>query len=125
MKNNSDKVYEKFKNYDFSDAKHVSEVPHLAKLQAEAGGKAHVTMRIDNEVLAVFKARAEMMGGKYQTLMNEALKQFAQGLTLADVVREAVRESLNGCGGLRSMPATSSPPHKKAKKPSSERARHR
>ena len=32
-------------------------------------------MRIDNEVLAVFKARAEMVGGNYQTMMNDALRQ--------------------------------------------------
>lgn len=35
-------------------------------------------MRIDNDVLATFKARAEMIGGNYQTLMNDALKQFAE-----------------------------------------------
>ncbi len=30
-------------------------------------------MRVDNDVLAIFKARAEMVGGNYQTMMNEAL----------------------------------------------------
>lgn len=45
--------------------------------------------------LAVFKARAEMTGGNYQTLMNEALGQFAQGLTLSDVVRETIRQELH------------------------------
>ncbi len=37
MKNNSDELYEKFKDYDFSDARPVSKVPHLAQLQAQAG----------------------------------------------------------------------------------------
>ena len=39
--------------------------------------------------------RAEMSGGNYQTLMNEALRQFAQGITLADVVRETIRKELH------------------------------
>lgn len=95
MKNNSDKAYAKFKGYDFSDAKPVAKTPHLAKLQAMAGKKARITMRVDNNVLAIFKARAEQSGGNYQTLMNEALKQYAHGLTLTDVVRDAVRETLD------------------------------
>ena len=95
MKTSSDPMHDKFKDYDFADAKPVAETPHLARLQAEAGGKTRITMRVDNEVLAIFKARAEMCGGNYQTLMNEALKQFAHGLNLSDVVREAVHESLD------------------------------
>ncbi len=95
MKNSSDKAYAKFKDYDFSDAKPVAKTPHLAKLQAMAGKKARITMRVDNNVLAIFKARAEQSGGSYQTLMNEALKQYAHGLTLTDVVRDAVRETLD------------------------------
>jgi uncharacterized protein (DUF4415 family) len=97
MKSSSDKMFEKFKDLDFTDAKPVAETPHLAKLQAQAGNKTRITMRIDNEVLAVFKARAEMVGGNYQSMMNDALRQYAQGLTLSDVVREAVREGLDAC----------------------------
>jgi len=93
MKTNSDKMYDKYKDYDFTEAKPVSETPHLAKLQAETGGKSRITMRVDNEVLATFKARAEIVGGNYQTMMNDALKQFAQGLRLSDVVREAIHET--------------------------------
>jgi uncharacterized protein (DUF4415 family) len=97
MKISSDKEYEKFKDYDFVEAKSVAETPHLSKLQAQAGHKARITMRVDSDVLAIFKARAEMVGGNYQTLMNEALKQFSQGLTLADVLRDTVRETLGKC----------------------------
>ena len=82
------------KEYDFGKAKRARDVPHLAKLQAEMAGKSRVTMRIDNAVLAVFKARAESSGGSYQTMMNEALKQYALGLTVADVVRETIREEM-------------------------------
>lgn len=45
-----------------------------------------VSMIPDSNVLAVFKARAGIAGGSYQTLMNEALKQFAHGLNLSDIV---------------------------------------
>ncbi|MCF8151708.1 MAG: BrnA antitoxin family protein [Burkholderiaceae bacterium] len=82
------------KEYDFSSAKRAKDVPHLAKLQAEMAGKSRVTMRVDNAVLAAFKARAESSGGNYQTMMNEALKQYALGLTMADVVRATIREEM-------------------------------
>ena len=102
MKTSSDKMYDKYKDYDFTEAKPVSETPHLAKLQTEAGGKSRITMRVDNEVLATFKARAEMIGGNYQTMMNDALKQFVQGLKLSDVVREAIHETWETCLTTRS-----------------------
>ncbi len=102
MKTSSDKMHEKYKDFDFAEAKSVSETPHLAKLQAETGGKSRITMRVDNDVLATFKVRAEMVGGNYQTLMNEALKQFSQGLKLTDIVREAIHETLETCLTTRS-----------------------
>ena len=95
MSNNSDPLFDRYADMDFSDAKPVSEIPALAQLQAEHGGKSRITMRVDNETLAIFKARAEMSGGNYQTLMNEALRQFAQGLTLANVVRETIKQELH------------------------------
>ena len=94
MSNNSDPMFDRYADMDFTDAKPVTQVPTLAKLQAEHGGKSRITMRVDNATLAVFKARAEMTGGNYQTLMNEALGQVAQGQTLADVVRETIRQEL-------------------------------
>ncbi len=95
MSNNSDPMFDRYADMDFTDAKPVTQVPALAKLQAEHGGKSRITMRVDNATLAVFKARAEMTGGNYQTLMNEALSQVAQGQTLADVVRETIRQELH------------------------------
>ncbi len=94
MSNNSDPMFDRYADMDFTDAKPVTQVPALVKLQAEHGGKSRITMRVDNATLAVFKARAEMTGGNYQTLMNEALRQVAQGQTLADVVRETIRQEL-------------------------------
>ena len=63
-------------------------------------------MRVDNDVLATFKVRAEMVGGNYQTLMNDALKQFTQGLKLTDIVREAIHETLETCLTTRSAGRT-------------------
>ena len=48
MKASSDKMYDKFKEYDFSEAKPVSETPPLAILQKEMGGKSRITTRVDN-----------------------------------------------------------------------------
>ena len=95
MNSNSDPMFKKYAEMDFSNAKSVAEVPALARLQGEHGGKSRITIRVDNATLAVFKARAEMTGGNYQTLINEALRQVAEGQTLADVVRETIREELN------------------------------
>jgi uncharacterized protein (DUF4415 family) len=83
MGNNSDPMFDRFADLDFSDAKPVGETPALARLQAEQGGKTPVTMQIDNNTLAVFKARAEMSGSDYSALMNDALKQFAESLRMA------------------------------------------
>ncbi|HRY14944.1 MAG: BrnA antitoxin family protein [Candidatus Competibacteraceae bacterium] len=94
MNNNSDPLFEQYADLDFADAKPVSAIPALAQLQAEQGGKSRITIRVDNATLAFFKARAEMTGSHYQTLINEALQQFAQGQTLADVVRATLREEL-------------------------------
>lgn len=98
MKNNSDPMFDRFAKMDFSNAEPVSGVLALARLQAEHGGKSRVTMRLDNDVLAVFKARAEMTGGNYQTIINQALRDAAQGMTLAEVVRQTIRQELHTAG---------------------------
>jgi len=95
MKTSSDPLRKKYANLDFSDAKPVSEIPALARLQAEHGGKTRITMRIDNATLNAFRERADSMGANYQTMMNEALAQFVKGWTLVDVVRETIREELH------------------------------
>jgi uncharacterized protein (DUF4415 family) len=95
MSNNSDPLFDRYSNMDFSEAKPVSAIPALARLQAEHGGKSRVTMRLDNDVLAIFKARAEMTGGNYQTLINQALRDAANGITLAEVVRQTIRQELH------------------------------
>ena len=98
MNNSSDPLFDDLADLDFSEAKPVAEVPALARLQAERGNQSQVTMRVDNRILAAFTARAEMVGSNYQTLMNDALRQFVEGQTLADVVRETIRRELHQDG---------------------------
>jgi uncharacterized protein (DUF4415 family) len=95
MSNNSDPLFDRYADLDFSEAKPVSAIPALVRLQAEHGGTSRVTLRLDDDVLAVFKARAEVTGGSYQTLINQALRDAAQGMTLADVVRQTIRQELH------------------------------
>jgi uncharacterized protein (DUF4415 family) len=85
--------------YDFSKAKRAKDVPHLAKLQAEAAkGKTRVTMYLDDNVLDAFRARAQEEGKGYQTLINDTLKQAViihdkpvTEETLRRVIREEIR----------------------------------
>jgi BrnA antitoxin of type II toxin-antitoxin system len=39
-------------------------------------GKTRISIFIDNAILATFRQRAEAAGVGYQTMMNEALKQY-------------------------------------------------
>jgi len=95
MKSSSDPIHEKYSGLDFSDALPVSEVPALARLQAEHGGKTRITMRVDNATLAAFKARADKAGASYQTMMNEALAQFVSGADIEETLRRVIREELH------------------------------
>ncbi|HKA20676.1 MAG TPA: BrnA antitoxin family protein [Blastocatellia bacterium] len=75
--------------YDFSKGKRGA-------LIAEPG-KTRITIYIDNAVLNEFRARAERAGTGYQTMMNEALRDFlaesAPPVTEA-VLRQVIREEL-------------------------------
>ena len=71
------------KEYDFSTAKRAKDVPHLARLQANSQqGKTRITMWVDEDVIAAFRARAEQTGTGYQTEINRALRQHAEGTPL-------------------------------------------
>lgn len=52
MNNNSDPLYKQYADLDFSDAKPIAEIPALAQLQAEQGGKSRITMCEDNDTLS-------------------------------------------------------------------------
>jgi uncharacterized protein (DUF4415 family) len=81
--------------YDFSQSKAASEIPHLAKLQAQ-GGKTRITMYVDDDVLAAFRAQAEEQGVGYQTAINQVLRDYLrQGESvLESLLRKVIREEL-------------------------------
>ena len=85
--------------YDFSKANRAKDVPHLAKLQAATSkGKTRVTIYLDDEVLATFRAHAESQGKGYQTLINDTLRQvIAMGNTpvTLESLRQVIREELH------------------------------
>jgi len=54
--------------YDFSKGKRGAVVPQK--------GKTRISIFIDNAVLDGFRARAEKAGTGYQTMMNDALRQY-------------------------------------------------
>lgn len=86
--------------YDFSQSKAASEVPHLAKLQAQ-GGKTRITMYVDDDVLAAFRAQAEEQGVGYQTAINQVLRDYLrQGESALEILlRKVIREELQPRSG--------------------------
>ena len=64
--------------YELSDAEFL-QLKRVGRPPAEIT-KARITIRVDKDTLNIFKSRAERLGGNYQTLMNEALKKYAQEL---------------------------------------------
>lgn len=83
------------KEYDFSKARRASRVPHLARLQAEAKGKSRITIMLDNDLLTVFRAKADSEGTGYQTLINQALRQATGAISVDEAtVRRVIREEL-------------------------------
>jgi uncharacterized protein (DUF4415 family) len=83
------------KQYDFSKAKRAKNVPHLAKLQAEAKGKSRITIMLDNDLLMAFRTKADEEGIGYQTLINRTLRE-AIGSRPVDeaTLRKVLREEL-------------------------------
>ncbi|MEG3845049.1 BrnA antitoxin family protein [Microcoleus sp. herbarium14] len=54
--------------YDFSQAKRGAVIPQT--------GKTHITIYIDYDVLETFQERGDSAGTGYQTIMNEALREY-------------------------------------------------
>ena len=82
------------REYDFSKGKRGA----IAPLPA---GKLRITIRLDKDVVEWFKARVDAAGrGNYQTMMNDALRQFmtAGQLPLEASLRRVVREEMAAYG---------------------------
>ncbi len=76
------------REYDFSKGKRGPLVP-------PEPGKTRITIRLDNEILEHFRKRVhEIGGGNYQTLINDALREYIRGVRLEKVVRQVVREEV-------------------------------
>ena len=56
------------KEYDFSGAKRGAVVSQK--------GKTRISIYIDNDILEEFRNRADQSGKGYQTMMNEALREY-------------------------------------------------
>ena len=65
-------------------------------------GKTRISIFIDNAVLDVFRARAENAGTGYQTMMNDALRQYLSetGQPVTETrLREILREEFTASPG--------------------------
>ena len=81
--------------YDFSKGKRGAIIPQK--------GKTRISIFIDNSVLDEFRARADKAGTGYQTMMNDALRQYLAETdqpvtekTLRQVLRQEMPEYLRG-----------------------------
>ncbi len=78
------------KQYDFSRGRRGAAV-------RVAPGKTRITIRIDDDILQWFRRQVHKAGGgSYQTLINDALRRFAESAEhdLEDTLRRVLREEL-------------------------------
>jgi uncharacterized protein (DUF4415 family) len=78
------------KEYNFSKGKRGAVVP-------APKGKTRITIRIDDEILDWFRGQVEEAGGgNYQTLINNALREYItnQQEPIEVILRRVVREEL-------------------------------
>lgn len=58
-------------------------------------GKTRITILLDRDVLAAFRARAADTGRGYQTIINQALREYLDSDELEDTLRRVVREEIH------------------------------
>jgi uncharacterized protein (DUF4415 family) len=77
--------------YDFQDARRGAVI-------STPPGKIRITIRLDEDVIDWFRSQVDVMGGNYQTLINQALRGYVQNqkepleLTLRRVIREELEK---------------------------------
>lgn len=75
-------------HYDFRGGKRGALDPLPA-------GKSRITIRLDDDVLDWFRDQVERAGGgSYQSLINAALREHIDRVSLEDLLRRIVREEL-------------------------------
>ncbi len=74
--------------YDFSNAKRGAVVPQA--------GKTRITIYLDDAILEEFRNRADAAGKGYQTLINDALREYlTKGSgSLEETLRKVIREEM-------------------------------
>ena len=77
--------------YDFTDA---ARGPPLKQ-----SGKTRITILLDRDVVAAFRARAEGTGRGYQTAINQALRDYLAGAELEATLRRVVRDEIRKATG--------------------------
>lgn len=78
------------KEYDFTKAKRGQVVP--------TKGKTRITIYLDTDIIDDFRTRSEKSGYGYQTMINEALREYLtkSGKPLDEtVIRQVIREELD------------------------------
>ena len=77
------------KEYDFSKGKRSQVV--------KPKGKTRITIYLDNDVIESFRERSDAAGYGYQTMINEALKEYLskkEDPVTAAAIRQVIREEL-------------------------------
>ncbi|HEY9619511.1 MAG TPA: BrnA antitoxin family protein [Crinalium sp.] len=80
--------------YDFSQGRRGA-------IDPTPPGKTRITIRLDDDVLAWFREQVHLAGGgNYQTLINEALRDYMQQSRepLENILRRVLREELERLG---------------------------
>ena len=75
--------------YDFSMAKRGAVLPQT--------GKTRITIYIDDDVLETFRERGDNAGKGYQTMMNEALRDYLGNVKQPldeEILRRVIQEEL-------------------------------
>ena len=75
--------------YDFSMAKRGAVMPQT--------GKTRITIYIDDDVLETFRERGDNAGKGYQTMMNEALRDYLGNVKQPldeEILRRVIQEEL-------------------------------
>jgi uncharacterized DUF497 family protein len=68
---------------------------HGVSFQEAAKGKTRITIYLDDDVVSWFKAKANEVGGNYQTMINKELKRIiSDDKPLKEIIKEAIREEL-------------------------------
>ena len=78
------------KEYKFKSAKRGPAIPQK--------GKTRITIFLDNEIIEEFRNRATEAGSGYQTMINDALRQYLKnsGKPLNEaLIRQVIREELD------------------------------